>query len=134
MFWYHLDADTRQYIFDDDPSLVGQICEYPNVIEAVENLRNNGGVTDTVSYVNDTNVVSCYMMREHNWIFVVAEKKATVFGVIYRLRSALLWLFSAITAFMVAVCALSVNKQMKPIETLQKQIVRLKSNDFSSDR
>ena len=128
-----LNADTYEYIFDDDISLVGAVCEYPNVINAGELLKAGGGTDGSYSYRNNDNVVSCYYMEEHNWMFVVAEKNRTVFGVIYELRSVLAVICAAITILMVIMCVISVNMQMKPLAVLQQQIDRLRANDYSQE-
>ncbi len=128
-----INAETLDYIFDDDASLVGKRCEDKRILDAAEKFSSGEYSEKNFSYVTSDNVVSCYYMKNRNWMFVVREKNADVFGIVNDVRSALAVICVIITVVMVIICAVSVNKQMNPIGAIQRQIVRFKSNDFSHE-
>ena len=127
-----INASTGVYIFHDDDSLVGTECTDTDLMNCVAKLQDDSE-TDSISYSLGDDFVCCYYMADRNWVFVVRDTRADIFGVVDTVRIWLLIICFVIAALMIILCIISVNRQMRPIKTINSAIEKLKSNDFTLD-
>ncbi len=127
-----INADNGIYIFSDNDSLAGTECTDPNIIDCMTKLRE-GGVVDSISYSSGDDFVCCYYMADRNWVFAVSDTRDNIFGLVDKVRILLAVLCFVITALMVILCMTSINRQMRPIKTINSTIERFMSNDFTLD-
>lgn len=128
-----INVATGVYIFDNDPSLAGTECTDQDLLSYAVSLQSGGGDDNSLSYSSGNDVMCCYYMADRDWVFVVRDTKNDIFGVINTVRIWLIIICLVITAVMVIICMISVNRQMKPMTTINSAIERLKANDFSKD-
>ncbi len=128
-----INVATGVYIFDNDPSLAGNKCQNQDLLNYAASLRSGDGDDNSLSYSSGDNVMCCYYMADRDWVFVVRDTKDDIFGLIDTVRIGLIIICVAITLVMVMVCMAGVNRQMKPMTTINNAIERLKANDFKKD-
>ena len=128
-----INVATGVYIFDNDPSLAGTECTDQDLLNYVANLRSGTGDNNSLSYSSGDNVMCCHYMADRDWVFVIRDTKDDIFGVINTVRILLIIICLVITALMVLICMVSVNRQMKPMTAINNAIKRLQINEFSKD-
>lgn len=128
-----LNAETGVYIFDYDESVVGAECTDPNILEVIKSFREEGFSDSCISYTSGDRIVCCYYMADRDWLFVESDTRDDIFGVISVVRTWLIFICLAITAAMVLICVIGVDRQMRPIKDINSAIERLKANDFTHD-
>ncbi len=122
------------YIFNDDASLVGQRCEDPQLLHAIELLETGDTHDNSYSYSSDGIVTSCHYMFDRNWVFVITDTSEDVFGTIQTIRLVLLLICLFIAIGMVVICVISVEHQMLPLKAINDHIERLKAGDYTHDK
>ena len=128
-----INVATGVYIFDNDPSLAGTECTDQDLLSYAVSLQSGGGDDNSLSYSSGNDIMCCYYMADRDWVFVVSDTREDIFGVITTVRLWLVLICLEIAAVMVFICVMGVDRQMKPIETINDAIERLKENDFSRD-
>jgi diguanylate cyclase (GGDEF)-like protein/PAS domain S-box-containing protein len=126
-----LNAENGQYIFDDDTAKVGTICEDPNILKAIQYFESPGAVNYTYDFKVGKNVGLCYYIADRNWLFVLTDNGRDVLSLMTTVRTELIITCILFTVLMVAICGAVVDKQMQPMAALNKEIVRLKRNDYT---
>lgn len=127
-----INSATNIYIFDDDKELVGAECTDETILNAISALKENTE-NNYFSYSADGRVASCYYMADRDWVFMVTDLGTDVFRTLNSMRTGLVIACLVITALMVFMCVTSVDIQMKPMQAINDNIIRLQDNDFSED-
>ncbi|MBQ7507366.1 MAG: cache domain-containing protein [Lachnospiraceae bacterium] len=105
-----INVATGVYIFDDDPSLAGTECRDRELLNHASGLRSGNADSNSFSYSYGDKVMCCYYMPDRDWVFVVRDTKADIFGVINTVRIWLVIICLVITVLMVVICMVSVNR------------------------
>ena len=128
-----IDASNNVYIFDEDFSLVGTTCDKKNILNTISKLIKSSVGNNSLSYITDEFVVNSYFMADRYWVFFIAETKENAFIVIKYARRIIAGICILITLLMIFICALSVNHTMKPIQTINDELERLKKSNYDND-
>lgn len=118
-----LNLNTNEYIFNSDPRLVGTVCIDNELLDASRNMVK--------AYKSKDSVVFCHFMPEKKWVFVIKNSRQNVFGVIGRVRYITALICILITLFMILICAMNVDFQMRPVRIINNQIEYFKARDYS---
>lgn len=126
-----INAESKTYIFNDNPELVGQFCGDNQILDAILYLKNSQTHEKSFSFKTDEKVVSCYYIEERDWVFTIEDSNGNVFELIKSVRKMLIAACLFITLIMIIICASSVDYQTRPLRAITAQIDRLKANDFT---
>lgn len=126
-----INANTNEYIFNEDSQLVGQKCSDQNLLEALETFKSEDNNAKTVSYRSAKSVTSCYFMEDKNWVFVVEDSNENVFGIVRSVRTILAAICIFITLIILLIFGSSVEFTMRPIRVINRQIENFKAGDYS---
>ena len=126
-----INAADGTCIFDVDPSAVGKTCEDEDILKAIETFHDPETDEMLHNYVNESDVGSCFYMKDRDWVFVVKEDGQDVFQIVSSARSALIIICLLVTVLLLLTCAVTVGLRMLPIRAINEQIVRLRNADYS---
>ncbi len=124
-----INTKNNIYIFNDDERKVGKECIDEGVLDAVTKTRKRGDY----SFSNSSIVGSCHYMADRDWVFIITDTTDGVFGVVDAVRIRVLIILIVVTIFMLLICIVSIDRQMKPLRAINKVIERLKASDYSHD-
>lgn len=125
-----INANTKEYIFNEDSQLVGQKCTDPYLLDTIQELTSQDK-NKSVSYRSDESVISCYYMADKTWVFVAEDSNENVFGIVSSVRAILAAICILITVIMLLFFGFSVERTMRPIRDINKQIENFKVGDYS---
>lgn len=125
-------ADTGEYIFDKEPSLIGQICDNQKINEILEEIKTN---PDNSYYgINSgKDISSCYYMKDRNWLFVVTDSADTVLADSKSIQTGFIFIVLVAAAVLIIASTLGVNKVMKPVKLVEDSVERMYRSDYSKN-
>lgn len=122
---------TNEYIFSDNPILVGKECTKESLLSMIQSFKDGKGKDKTLTCKSKNVVSAAYYMPDKNWFFVVEDTNENAFDTLWTVRKILAAVCIFITAIMILVCAISVDHQMKPIKVINGQLENFKAGDYS---
>ena len=124
-----INAKNHVYIFNDEPGMMGKECIDDAILDAVTKTAKRGDYS-----FSDFNVVaSCHYMADRDWVFIIMDTTKGVFEVVNSVRTRVLVILVIVTVFMILICVISIDRQMRPLRVINKVIVRLKASDYTRD-
>jgi len=126
-----INANTNEYIFNENPNLVGKKCNDNFLIDTIHNFKDHNEKNKTFSYRSEKSVISCYYMADKNWVFVVEDSNKNVFGLVRSVRTILAAICIFITVILLLFFGFSVEYTMHPLRDINKQIENFKAKDYS---
>ena len=124
-----LNLDGNQWIFDNDPDMVGTECTDTVLLNAIAELKESGEGSQVL--IGEDKVYSMYYLEERNWVFIVTDADEQMFGMVRRVRISLIGLLLAVAAVSILLLILFLNFMLRPFKAIDRQIERLRDSDYS---
>ncbi len=124
-----LNLNGNIWIYDNDPEVIGTECTDTAILSAMEELKNSDDRCIVVT--GEKRVYALYYQEERDWVFIVTDADAQVFGMVRKVRISLIGLLSAIAFVSILLLVLFLRYMLRPFKAINHQIVRLRAADYS---
>lgn len=134
-----LDTNKGTYIYNSDNKKIGTKVEESNLLNIINNVKNNKNIdTETLEY-KDTNtnedMLSVYKnLSSFGWVFVIEDNENEVYAASRSLSFTLLVICLIVLIAVVLISLLLVKKVSKDIKNISEIIKKIGTLDLSNER
>lgn len=133
-----LNAETGTYLYHEDESLLNTETEDKGYMEIMNRARADGSTqAGTYSYQDDngiTQLVTYKYLKDRNWIFMVRDNAAEVYGKVSSVGKTVGILCAAVAAVIILVTLLILHRESRELMVMERAIRRLGNLELSADR
>lgn len=113
-----VNVNTREYIFNSDPELLGQKADDPKFVEICDQLISETN-DKTDSYDNNKNVSTYYYLAKSGWLFTITTPSGNIYSLANNVIANLL-IFTVICIVLIVIFNYISIKQEQSYEKLEK--------------
>ena len=132
-----LNAETKTYIFDEDPSLMATAVEDPTLLNIIDTVsQENASTLGEIEYTDNTgkdSIAAYEYMPERGWVVVSSDIKNEIFELANKNRNILFTLCVCSVALIVFFSWIFIYISTKPLTLIRKSIVQLQSLNLQKD-
>lgn len=133
-----LNVDTGTYLYHEDESLLSTETSDAGYQEIIQRIKNNGDTqAGTYSYQDEHGVEQLVVykyLQERNWVFMVRDNEAEVYGNVTAVRNTVGILCAAVAAFIILITLLILYREGRELMAMEKSIRRLGNLELSADQ
>lgn len=135
---YMINITNGQYIFAENSELMGTPVEDAVLLSLMEDIKNNPnevmGNKEFVSEEGIKGIETYQLIPERGWLVVLSDTKDEIFAKAYSSRNVLA-LICLLSYILITVLSwISVRKCVKPLETVEHAIIKLKNLELDSPK
>lgn len=133
-----LNVDTGTYLYHEDESLLNTETSDAGYQEIIQRIKNNGDTqAGTYSYQDGHGVEQLVVykyLQERNWVFMVRDNEAEVYGNVTAVRNTVGILCAAVATFIILITLLILYREGRELMAMEKSIRRLGNLELSADQ
>ncbi len=133
-----LNAETGMYLYHQDEALLNTQTADSGYLEILQRIKEDGSTqAGTYSYRDENGVnqlVVYKYLKDRNWVFMVRDNAAEVYGEVVTVRITVGILCAVVTAVIILVTLFILHREGKELMVVEKAISRLGNLELSVDR
>ncbi len=133
-----LNVDTGTYLYHEDESLLNTETSDAGYQEIIQRIKNNGDTqAGTYSYQDEQGIEQLVVykyLQERNWVFMVHDNEAEVYGNVTNVRNTIGILCAAVAAVIILITLLILYREGRELMAMEKSIRRLGNLELSADQ
>ncbi len=133
-----LNAETGMYLYHQDEALLNTQTADSGYLEILQRIKEDGSTqAGTYSYRDENGVnqlVVYKFLKDRNWVFMVRDNAAEVYGEVVTVRITVGILCAVVTAVIILVTLFILHREGKELMVVEKAISRLGNLELSVDR
>ena len=133
-----LNADTGTYLYHPDETLLNTQTADSGYLEIIRRIKENGSTQAGVYSYQDENGVDQLVvykyLKDRNWVFMVHDNSAEVYGKVTAVRITVGVLCAAVAVAIMLVTLLILHREGKELMIMERSIRRLGDLELSADQ
>lgn len=133
-----LNVETSMYLYHEDEALLNTETTDAGYLEIIQRIKTNSTTqAGTYSYRDENGVdqlVVYKYLKDRNWVFMVRDNKAEVYGKVVTIRITVGILCAAVAAVITLITLLILYREGRELMVMESAIRRLGNLELSADR
>ncbi|MEY8339496.1 methyl-accepting chemotaxis protein [Lachnospiraceae bacterium 62-35] len=133
-----LNVDTGMYLYHQDETLLNTQTSDSGYQEILERIKSDGSTQASTYFYRDENGVDQMVvykyLKDRNWVFMVRDNAAEVYGEVATVRITVGILCALVTAVIIFVTLLILHREGRELMVMERAIRRLGNLELSADQ
>lgn len=128
--YYLINNTTGEFIFHEDPEMIGKVVEDAQLMAACDEYRESGA---KFYETENGDIFAIRDMSNHGWIFVLSDSAEEIFASVNHTKFILKILTGTIVLLLTGVTFICISKAMRPLNDISTLLLRISNCDISED-